>query len=80
MRASAVSDKFPNFEVQPQKQIVKNIKRVAIPVIALTAISMISGAQAITYVECFDNCNKTSDASGIALLLCQTLCLVFAKG
>ena len=80
MRASAISEKFPNFEIQSQEQIVKNIKRVAIPVIAFTAISMISGAQAITYVECFDNCNKTQDASELAVLLCQTLCLIFAKG
>jgi len=79
MSVSAILNYVPKIRIASPEQIVKNLKNIAIPAITLVAVSMINGAQAISYAECFDNCNEHREAHPLAKLLCYTLCAIFAK-
>ena len=73
-----ISNYIPKIGIVSPQQTVKNLTKLAVPVIALAATSMVNGAQAIKYNECFENCGKHRDAHELAILLCQVLCFFFA--
>ncbi|MDX8431583.1 MAG: hypothetical protein SNF33_07285 [Candidatus Algichlamydia australiensis] len=61
-------------------QVIKNVGTYAVPAITIAATSMINGAEAVTFVDCMNKCNENPDVSPLAVLVCQTLCAIFAKG
>ena len=73
-----VSNYVPKIGIASPQQAVKNLTKIAIPVIALVAVSMVNEAQSIRYTDCIINCNEHRDAHDLAKLLCHTLCLFFA--
>lgn len=76
---SSVSNYIPRIGLPSPQQACRNVTKLAVPIIALAFASMISAAKAITYAECMNNCNAHRDIHPLARLLCQTMCLLFAK-
>lgn len=79
LSAISISNYVPTIRIASPEQIARNLRIIAIPAITLFAASMITGAQAIGYVECINNCNAHRDAHAIAKLACYALCAIFAK-
>ena len=65
--------------IATSEEAVRNLKKIAIPAIALVAFSMIKSVHAITYVECVDACDQHEDAHPLAKLLCYAMCAIFTK-
>lgn len=80
MNVGAISNYIPNVRLSSPTTMISRLTTIAVPIIALAGISSITGARAITYVECIDQCNEHRDAGDLAKLLCYTLCLIFARG
>jgi hypothetical protein len=79
MNISTISNYVPKIRIASPEQAVKNLTKIAIPAIAFVGASMIHGAQAISYVECHNNCDKHRDAHELAKLICYIACMIFAK-
>jgi hypothetical protein len=79
MRLSSITNYVPKFRISSPEQVAKNLQKITLPAIAFFVVSMIKGAQAISYVECIDNCDKNRDTPHLAKLICYTLCAIFAK-
>ena len=74
-----VSNYVPNIGIASPQQAVKNLSKIAIPVITFVAASMINEAQAIPYAECIQNCNEHQDDNPLAILkICHILCFFFS--
>ena len=59
--------------------VTRRSATIALPAIALGAFLMAQEAEAIPYVECFENCNRWPDVHPLAQLTCQLLCFFFAE-
>ena len=80
MIISSLSSYIQTIRIAPPEQIIKNLTKIAIPVIALSGAAMVHTAQAVTMAECFENCDKHRDAHELAKLICYALCAIFSKG
>ena len=74
-----LSNTISNNKFASPECVVKNIQKIAIPIIVLVTTSMIQGAQAITYVECVNKCDEHRDTDAFSKLICYALCAIFAK-
>lgn len=79
MKLSAISSYVPSIRIATPREAANNLKKIALPAIALVGVSMIRGARAVTYVECFDNCNEHREAHPLAKLICYAICAIFAE-
>lgn len=79
MSISAVTNYIPSRALASPVQVVKNLKYLALPIIAMVGAMKAPVANAITYEECFMNCRDHRDAHPIAVLICQILCRIFAE-
>lgn len=80
MSISSISNYVPEIRFASPKQITENITKIAVPLIILAAVSMPQQAEAITYVECFNNCDKHRDVDALSKFVCYALCAIFSKG
>ncbi|MFA6119324.1 MAG: hypothetical protein WCT85_05475 [Parachlamydiales bacterium] len=60
-------------------RIIKSISKIALPIISLAVLINLPMVNADRFTDCMDNCNKTADHP-LPLLICQTLCFLFARG
>ena len=79
MSIAAISSYVPVIGVASASQIVSRLTALAVPIITLTGLSNLQGAQAVTLAECYDNCNQHRDAHELAKLICYALCHMFSK-
>lgn len=76
---SSVSSYIPKIRIASRDQIIKNLSKMALPAITLVGMSMMYQAQAISKTECLANCDRHRDASELAKLICQALCIFFGE-
>lgn len=76
---STVSNYIPKIGLPSPQQACKNVTKLAVPIVTLVGVSMINAAEAIPFAQCMENCNAHRDIHPLARLLCQTMCLLFAK-
>lgn len=75
-----ISNYIPKIGIASPQQVVKNLTKIAVPVIALVGASMIRESEAsYPYIECVNNCYRERDAHDLAKLICHILCEIFAK-
>ncbi|MDN3505434.1 MAG: hypothetical protein P0S95_07660 [Rhabdochlamydiaceae bacterium] len=79
MKLSAISNYASTIRIATPEEVVDRLSKIAIPAILVFAASKVKETQAISYVECIDNCNSHPDANPLAVLICQAICLVFCK-
>lgn len=79
-RVASISSYVPRFRIASSDQMARNLTKIALPAIALAASAMMYQAQAVTYVECINNCDLHREAHELAKLICYTLCAIFSKG
>lgn len=73
------SNYLPQIRIASPKQVVKNLQKIAVPIIILLGASMAAEAHAANYSDCIDSCNRHRDAHPLAKLICYTMCLFLAK-
>lgn len=79
MSIAAISSYVPTIRIASPQQVLRNLTKIAIPIIMLVSAALVREAKAVTYVECFENCDKHREAHELAKLFCYTLCAIFAK-
>lgn len=79
MAISAISNSFGNVGLASPVQMVRNLKLIALPAIALAASYFTPTAQACNYMDCWDNCHAHPDAHPAIVLLCEAICTFFCK-
>lgn len=63
----------------PFRKIQLPSRNTVITMVGVLAITSIPVANAITYTECFENCQAHQDAHPLAVLICQALCALFSE-
>ena len=79
MNINAIQNYIPEIKLASPQQAVKNLTKIAVPVIALVAFTQMQAANGAhgsgsDYVDCFDTCNEHTEASPLAKFLCYAMC------
>jgi hypothetical protein len=79
MAINAISNSFGNVGLASPVQMIRNLKFIALPAIALAGSYFTPTAQACNFNECWENCSAHLDAHPIIILMCQAACVFFCK-
>ena len=70
-----VSNYIPKIRLASKEQAVKNITKIAVPVIALVALANVATASATPFTNCMEACDRIEHDS--LKLICNIGCAIF---
>jgi len=72
---NSVKPYLPSVQLASPQQMINNVTKIAVPVIALTGAAMMATARADDFTDCIEACDRNGpDAHPLAKLLCYSMC------